>query len=59
MSECSYCKQPVRTNCRGGDLEYLDGSSRVCPEWNRQLDIIGGMTLEEADDQARFDAVCR
>lgn len=59
MAECPYCKQPPRSNCWGGELEYEDGSSRVCPGWNRRLDIIGGMTETQADEQARFDALCR
>lgn len=35
--------------CEGGEMYYMDGSSRVCPNWNKRLDEIGGMTPEEAD----------
>jgi hypothetical protein len=40
-------------------MEYDDGSSRTCPNWNKKLDEIGGMTPEQADEQSRFDAICR
>jgi hypothetical protein len=61
MSEsvCSLCDRPWKPRCEHGELIYKDGSSRVCPNWNKHLDEIGGMTREEAEDQARFDAQCR
>ncbi len=40
-------------------MHYADGSSRVCPNWNKRLDEIGGMTPEEADEQDRLRAMFR
>jgi hypothetical protein len=35
--------------CEMGEMHYDDGSSRVCPNWNKRLDEINGMSPEEAD----------
>ncbi len=59
MTECQTCKREYLPRCEGGEFSYSDGSSRVCPNWRKRLDEIGGMTPKQADDQARFDALCR
>lgn len=51
---CRSCDRPHRQNCCGGEMEYADGSSRACPNWNMKLDEIGGMTREEAEDAERY-----
>ena len=57
--DCPHCNRKSLARCWGGEMEYDDGSSRTCPNWNKRLDEIGGMTPEQAADQARFDALCR
>lgn len=40
-------------------MEYPDGSSRVCPNWNKRLDVIGGMSEQEAQENQRYLAQFR
>lgn len=47
---CSTCKRPHMKRCEMGEMYYSDGSSRVCPNWNKRLDEISGMTPKEADE---------
>lgn len=56
---CQQCGRPGKARCEGGEMVYLDGSSRICPNWSLKLDEIGGMTPEKAEEQARFDRLCR
>lgn len=58
-AKCPTCGRPGKARCEGGEMVYDDGSSRVCPNWNKKLDEIGGMTPEEADDAARIDSLFR
>lgn len=53
---CGHCGREPLKHCYGGEMEYADGSSRACPNWNKKLDEIGGMTPEEADENARWQA---
>ena len=48
---CGLCGREARRNCWQGEMQYDDGSSRVCPNWNKRLDEVGGMTPEEADQE--------
>lgn len=57
--KCPHCGREILARCEHGEMWYVDGSSRICPNWNKKLDEIGGMTPKEADDAARFDAICR
>ena len=57
--QCATCRREYLPRCESGEFNYDDGSSRICPNWNKRLDEIGGMTPEEADHQANFDALCR
>ncbi len=56
---CIICDRPYKEKCICGELIYEDGSSRICPQWNIKLDEIGGITTEEAEQQANFDRICR
>lgn len=58
-SLCGTCKRPYRKRCYGGVLEYDDGSSMACENWNIRLDEIGGMTTEEAEAESRYRAQFR
>lgn len=57
--KCPTCGRPGLRRCWQGEIEYDDGASSVCPNWNKKLDEIGGMTPEEADEAARFDSLFR
>lgn len=57
--KCQTCGYEYKARCEQGEFVYSDGSSRTCPNWNKRLDVIDGMTEQEAADQARFDALCR
>jgi hypothetical protein len=41
--QCSTCKHEYIPRCEGGEFNYMDGSSRVCPNWNKRLDEICGI----------------
>lgn len=56
---CAICNRPWLKPCYRGEMEYIDGSSYICPNWNKKLDEIGGMTQEEAEHQALMDMQCR
>lgn len=56
---CATCKRPELKHCYGGVLEYSDGSSMACENWNIRLDEIGGMTTEEAEAKSRYRAQFR
>ena len=56
---CSSCRRPSIKRCFGGVLEYDDGSSMACENWNKRLDEIGGMTAKEAEDASRRRAQFR
>jgi hypothetical protein len=54
MKTCPDCDRPAKKHCYGGTLEYDDGSSRACEQWNMKLDEIGGMTREEAEAESQY-----
>jgi hypothetical protein len=56
---CSSCKRPKKQRCHGGILEYDDGSSMACENWNKRLDEIGGMTSEESERASLYRAQFR
>ena len=58
-TECATCKRPQEKRCCGGILEYDDGSSRACANYNKHLDEISGMTREEADEAERYRSLFR
>lgn len=58
MIQCGHCQRPYLAACWQGEMDYPDGSSRICPHWNQRLDEYGGMTAKDADEQAQFDARC-
>lgn len=59
LEKCPTCGRPGMKRCEQGEMHYDDGSSRACPNWNKKLDEIGGMTPQEADDAARIDSLFR
>ena len=56
---CGLCHRRHRKRCDGGVLEYTDGSSMACENWNIRLDEISGMTTEEAEAASRYRAQFR
>ena len=58
-TSCPTCKRPHMKRCEMGEMHYDDGSSRVCPNWNKRLDEIGGMTPKEADDAENYRRLFR
>ena len=56
---CTTCNRPYQKHCYGGILEYDDGSSHACENWNIKLDEIGGMTQTEAEAESRYRAQFR
>ena len=53
-SMCSLCKRRMQKRCYGGVLEYDDGSSMACENWNIRLDEISGMTTKDAEAESRY-----
>lgn len=56
---CPHCEFESKRFCEGGEMEYPDGSGRACPNWNKRLDIIGGKTEVESEENRRFLAQFR
>jgi len=54
--KCRLCGREKKPRCETGEMVYSDGSWAICPNWNKRLDEIGGMTSQEADEAARWNA---
>jgi len=53
--KCGFCDRPPRTNCWQGQMDYADGSSRPCPNWEAKMDEVAGLDPEqEAQWRARL-----
>ena len=51
---CGLCDRPARVSCWGGECVYLDGSSLICPNWQKKSDEIAGLDPEEEERWRRM-----